>query len=756
MYLFEKRPLSIILCILLGGFSLFVLFPIFLRWILLAAALVSILLLIFLRKRTGVFPIVASITLLISFGLSFCYFELYFPIQNRVNGQKEIKGTITSITYQELYGAEFTIQSDKIDDIPFSASKLLVSIDSEEFIDSFSVDDTVIILGEIEKLSSATIGFDEKQYYEVRGVQGAIKNIESISFISNSRFSLREWMLSIQERVSNYIQNSADAKTAGLLNALITGEKNALPGQLRLDFKRIGLSHVLAISGMHLAILTTALHKLLSLLQIDKKWRCAIAMLFVIGYMMLTGFSVSILRAGSMVLIANLLFLLGKTRDSLTNLMISVTAICIVSPYAVYDTSLLLSFFATVGVLAAIQFLEKIPYHISKWKKMLIAFFSSLLSSFFAIALTLPFSVFEFERLSYIAPLTSLIFSLLVEIFMYFGSIFLILGAPGFLLSFIQTFANWISNLAAHFAELPNVYSAANGILLQISVIIFYILFLAFLLFKIQHKKITLSTLLICFCSVFVIANANTNKNIEQNRILYHSDTVKNDVIIAIQDKSVLVANMTDNTNFGRNYLLHLIDGEDILSVDHFWIPQYTANLPNALRDLMSSIPIRNIHLPNPINDNEAKIFSSVSEVLKEFRCGYSCYSDNNTVQMDQMMLYQAYRPPMEDGCRAIFSLKHDQKYYTYIAHGAIEEENTDLANYLMSKSHAIIFGCRGRSYNEIYCLEEISQSTQTIIIQTDDIEISEDVYFTHKDQTKFYYKTLKVMLTQDDQKTSL
>lgn len=750
MYLFEKRPLSIILCILLGGFSLFVLFPIFLRWILLAAALLFLLVLIFLRKKAGRFPIVAAITLLISFGLSFCYFELYFPIQNRVVGQKEIKGTITSITYQERFGAEFTIQTDKIDGIPFSASKLLVTIESEEFLDSFSVDDEVIILGEIGKLSSATIGFDEKQYYETRGVQGAIKNIESISFIANSRFSIREWMISIQDRVSNYIRNSADTKTSGLLNALITGEKSALPGQLRLDFKRIGLSHVLAISGMHLAILTTALHKLLSLLRIDKKWRCAIAMLFVIGYMVLTGFPVSILRAGSMVLIANLLFLLGKTRDSLTNLMISVTAICVVSPYAVYDISLLLSFLATVGVLAAIQFLAKIPYHIPKWKKTLIAVFSSLLSSFFAIALTLPFSVFTFERLSYIAPLTSLIFSLLVEIFMYIGSIFLLLGAPGFFLPFVEKLADWISDLAAYFAELPNVYSVANGNLLRTVSIVFYILLLTFLFFKIRHKNIALSVLAICFCSIFIIANANTNKKLEQNRILYHSDTIKNDAIIAIQNKSVLVANMTDNTSFGRSYLLHSIDGEDILSIDHFWIPQYTANLPDALYDLLSSIPIQNIYLPEPINKNEFKILSSVSEVLKGFRCGCSYFSESNFVKMEEMLLYQAYRPPMEDGCRVIFSLKHDGAYYTYIAHGAIEEENTDLANYLMSESHTVIFGCRGRSYSEIYYLEEISPGTKAIIIQTDDIEISEDAYLTHKDQTKFYYKPSEVVLTKE------
>jgi len=751
MHIFEKRPLSIILCILLGGFSLFALFSDLLRWILLSAALIALVALIILRKRAGIFPIVSIVALLFSFGLSFCYFDLYFPIQNRVIGQKEIKGTITSIVYQEIYGSKFTIQTEKIDGAPFSSCKLLVTVESEEFFDSFSVDDTVIILGEIEEFTSTNIGFDEKQYYEVRGVQGIVKNIESISFIESTRFSFRKCITSLQNRISNYILNSANAKTSGLLTALITGEKSTLPGQMRLDFKRIGLSHVLAISGMHLAILTTALHKLLSLLQVDKKWRCTIAMLFVIGYMVLTGFPVSILRAGTMVLISNLLFLLGKTRDSLTNLLISVTAICIASPFAVHDISLLLSFFATVGVLAAMQFLEKIPYHISKWKKMLIAILSSLLSSFFAISLTLPFSVFEFERLSYIAPITTLIFSLLVEIFMYLGSIFLILGAPAFLVAFVEKPADWIADLAAFFADFPNVYSLASGNLLHIMTIVFYVLLLAFLLFKTRRKKIFLAVLSICFCSIFIIANANTNEIFEQNRILYHSDTENNDTIITLQNKSVSVVNMTDNTYYGRSYLLHLIDKENILAIDHFWIPQYTANLPNALNDILSSAPIRNIYLPRPSSDRESALLDSITEVLANFRCTYALVSANEVIEIEEMALYQSYRPPMEDGCRCILTLKYENAYYTYIAHGAIQEENTDLTNYLMRESHTVIFGCRGRSYGDTYCLEEISPKTQAIIIQTDDIEISEDVYFSHKDQTKFYYKPSEVVLTEED-----
>ena len=431
--------------------------------------------------------------------------------------------------------------------------------------------------------------------------------------------------------------------------------------------------------------------------------------------------------------------------------MISVVSICIVAPYAVRDTSLLLSFFATLGVLASIQLIGKIPYHISKWKKSLIAIFSSLLASFFAISLTLPFSIFEFGRLSYIAPITSLIFSILIEGFMFFGSLFLIFGAPSFLLKPLAILAELIADLAAQFAELPNVYSIADSRLLQTIAIVFYIALLFFLIFKIRYKKIFLSALLVLFTSIFVVGYTDTEKVLNNDRIFYFSDKETNDAIIAIQNKSVTVANITNNTEEGCGYLLNLINEANILSVDHFWIPQYTANLPDALSDILSRLPISHIYLPTPMNERESYLLLSIENVLEGFRCTYSCFSEEQTFEIEDMLVYQSYRPPIEEGCRVIFSLKFHQKYYTYVAHGAIAEDNTDLANLAMSASHTVIFGCRGRSYRDTYYLEEISPNTKVIIIQTDDIEVSEEAYLTSKGQTSFYYKLQDAKIAEEE-----
>ncbi len=750
MGIFEKRPLSIILCILLGGFSLFVLLQNVLRWILVISAILFLLVFLILHKRFGIFPIVSAIVLLLSFALSFIYFECYFPIYNRVKGPAVIKGEITEIIYNEPFGALISVKTKKIGKLPFSKSNLLVSFvpeDSEDF--SIKIGDTFLMYGEISELESEDFGFDEKSYYEAKGIQGIVKDVKALAFTKNSHFSIRLLLSTIRESVKNYITRSTDGETAGLLSALILGEKSELSGQLRLDFKRIGLSHLLAISGMHLAILSAGLHKLLSLLSLDKKWRSIISMLFVIAYMGLTGFQISVLRAGTMLLIANILFLLAKTQDSFTNLMIAISAICLISPYAIRDISLLLSFFATIGVLIAAQILDDVPYYISIWLKVLLAIASAVLSTFFAIAMTLPFSVFNFGRISLLSPITTLIFSVLIEIFMYLGSLFLLIGAPRFLLVPLSGFSDFIVNLSEWFAKMPDVYIVANSLIVKILCVVFYVLFLLFLVLQIEHRKIALLFLLIPFLSIFTFGYVSTQEPIENNRIVYFSDTEKNDVILAIQDKTIVLANFTDNTHLSRSYLLYLLEQENILALDFLWIPQYTANLPEALSTILSNIPIRHVYLPEPTNDAEVSAYASSRNVLRDFRCTFSQYTSQETIAIKDMRLHPVYRAQMEDGCRSILSIQMDGQYYTYISNGTIEEKNADLTNYVMAISRAIVFGCRGRSYRETYYLEESSPYTNTLIFASDKIEIAQDVYEDYRNRARMLYKPKQVELTK-------
>ncbi len=747
MNFFEKRPLSIILCILLGGFSLFALFPLAWKWILFGIAVSFLAISIIFMRKMGRLPMVAALTLLLSFGLSIFYFGWYFPIYTRFGDRETMDGRITSVVYSESFEVLITVKTEHIDETPIASHLLVSYIPTAQDLD-IEIDDEISFCGRILPLEEAIGDLDEKNYYEVRGIQGFVDDAKNIKITKSTRFSLSKFLADARDNLNGYIKNSADKNTAGLLSALITGDKSDLSGALRLNFRRIGLSHVLALSGMHLAILTSGLHLLLSLFTVDKKWRYGISMLFVLAYMGLTGFSISILRSGGMLLISNLLFLLAKTRDSFTNLTMSVAIICLISPYAVHDLSLLLSFFATVGVLIALQFLENIPYHISRLKKFFIAIGASLLSSFFAIAMTLPFSVFSFGRLSWIAPITTLIFSFPIEIFIYAGIVFLLIGAPPLLLHPISWLADKIAMLSWYFSDIPNVYTLAENVWTKIACVLFYVLLLTFIIFRIKHKKIAMLALMIVFSSVFLFSFIATQSITKNDRISYFSDTENNDAILFIDQSSVSAIPLTAQTRDGANYFINLLSKRKILRLDHLWIPQYYERLPMFLSEILSSLPVRDIYFPEPKNDAETAILSKAKAVISEYRCNADTVGENASVPLENVRIASVYRSPKGEGFRVILSFRFKNTYYTYLSNGVIDKTNIDLARSVMSISDTIIFGCNGNPNATTYYIEEISEKTDFYIFETDNVGIINYVYEENKDRVKFIYKPKSILLS--------
>ena len=122
MNLFDKRPLCLILCIMLGGFIFFTESSESVKIVLFALALiflvVSIYFLISKITKTKLYVISAS-ALLLSYLLSFLYFTLYFNAYDRFDDEVTITGTVTDLDYK-YNGYSVEIECDRIDDTSYS------------------------------------------------------------------------------------------------------------------------------------------------------------------------------------------------------------------------------------------------------------------------------------------------------------------------------------------------------------------------------------------------------------------------------------------------------------------------------------------------------------------------------------------------------------------------------------------------------------------------------------------------------------
>lgn len=148
------------------------------------------------------------------------------------------------------------------------------------------------------------------------------------------------------DRIEGLFPNSA-----GLVKALCIGVRDSLPSELKSDFREMGVSHLLAISGLHVECLALFLDFLLRRLRVSKKASFFAVLAFFAFYMCLVGFTASIVRATVMYVMLRGAPLMGRPSDGMTRLSAAFLLLVLIKPLNVFDYGFVLSFSAVAGLM---------------------------------------------------------------------------------------------------------------------------------------------------------------------------------------------------------------------------------------------------------------------------------------------------------------------------------------------------------------------------------------------------------------------
>lgn len=231
-------------------------------------------------------------------------------------------------------------------------------------------------------------------------------------------WNLRLKLVGLRETFSDQIDEWLGEDEAAVLKGMLTGDKTDLSPELNNVLKRAGVLHLFAVSGFHVSLWSMLWYKFLLYLGAGKKTSGGGAILFLFLFVALTGFSRSAVRAGIMLGI----FFLGRcfTRSPSALNSLGVAALCILlsNPFYAGDTGVLLSYFATLGILgfypplireARSVLKAKIPnYRRRKRVENLVAILLISLCTFVA---TLPVVTLSFGAVSLVSLLSNLLVS---------------------------------------------------------------------------------------------------------------------------------------------------------------------------------------------------------------------------------------------------------------------------------------------------------------------------------------------------------
>lgn len=223
----------------------------------------------------------------------------------------------------------------------------------------FSAGDVVSFYGRLRYYSHEK--FDNYYPRKISSGQRYSLTAYSASKISDGQLNFPD---NLQVRIKRILHQNLDDKTASIVQALVLGDKSGMDSGMYDDVKSSGLAHVLAVSGLHVSTLATAIYFVLKKLKVNSKISFAIVLVCTFLYSMLCSFTASSLRAVIMSGVYMFSSAFSKKKDDVSSLSLAAIVILAVRPADLFDVGFLLSFASVAGIFLFDRSFEKVGLRI--------------------------------------------------------------------------------------------------------------------------------------------------------------------------------------------------------------------------------------------------------------------------------------------------------------------------------------------------------------------------------------------------------
>ena len=291
---------------------------------------------------------------------------------------------------------------------------------------------------------------------------------EDAVYGEGSAGSPRWWPARAARAMQDHVAELFDGDEAAFLSAILTGDTSGLSEEARSDLSEAGLSHILAVSGMHCGFLMTLI--LLVTGRHRRRLLAALALPILVFYTILTGASPSVVRACIMVLFVLAAPLFQRDSDPPTTLSAALFLILLANPFAAASISLQLSFGAMAGLLWLTPKIQDLLLGEKSRGRVYRLLASSLSATVGAMVFTVPLCAVYFGSLVLISPVSNLLCLTASSAVFMLGLLavlasflWLPLGAViGFLPALLTKYILWTSGVLAslpyHAVYLTNPY----------------------------------------------------------------------------------------------------------------------------------------------------------------------------------------------------------------------------------------------------------------------------------------------------------
>jgi len=399
---------------------------------------------------------------------------------------------------------------------------------------------------------------------------------------------------------SKIIDISNNRKTSKYLKAFILGDTSLINDNVMKSYQKNGVSHLFAISGMHISLITLILNKII---KKNKIFIC----LFILFYMFLTSFSPSIMRAGIFFI---LLFINKKYKLNIkiiNVLLFTLFVSLLINPFLITRVGFQYSFIISFFLIKCTKILK----NKSKTKSLLLVSLIAFISS-------IPISVNNFFQINILSIIYNLIFVPLVSSILFPLSLIAFIFKPLDIL--LNVFINILENLSLFLSNI-NIGIFTFGKISLIFIIIYYFILLFITNnFKLKRNYIFLIILIFLFYN-----RALLNRNIE----ITYLDVGQGDSIyinLPYNNGSILIdtgGNSSKTYSLGKEVISKYIYSNGIRKIDYMIITHGDYDHIGEAIEVVDSIKIKNVILNcgqfNDLENNLIKVLENKN--IKYYSC---------------------------------------------------------------------------------------------------------------------------------------
>lgn len=391
------------------------------------------------------------------------------------------------------------------------------------------------------------------------------QNVHYQTFVPDYRFvvlqkepaTLSDVFISCSGFLANIIDRYMDGQEAAVVKGLILGDRSSIESETTRMFGNTGAMHILAVSGMHVAILALILNYILQLFPkyITKKNAVIISLIFVWFYAILTGFSASVARAAWMFTFISGSVILNRNYLPVNGLLFSALIILIISPFSIYDIGFQLSYAAMIGIYAFYPYIKSQLFFKNKWIRTV---WEGVALGIAAQLMTTPIALHYFHQFPNYFILTNIALGAYSIVILSLGVGLFIIGwwqflgkTVGFVLFWVMFSMLWIIQFID---ALPHSVSEGFVIAGWLIVVLYILIIVLYWSLEKQKYKYLIGTLAVSIVATSFIV-FNRFQNIHTNQFIVFNN---NGTVIALKrDKHLVI--LYDSANVKPKQLQQLM-----------------------------------------------------------------------------------------------------------------------------------------------------------------------------------------------------